>query len=66
MIVPMFPALMGIDGVIDNPSRMQRKAWIDPLSVIPECVIVSIIIVAIPGSQKQGVIKDAQIDHKAG
>ncbi len=58
VIVPVPPALMGIDGVIGNPSRMQRKPWIDSPSVIPGCVIIPIIIVAIPGSQKQGVIKD--------
>jgi len=58
VIVPMMPALMGIDGIIDNPSRMQRKPWVDPLSVIPGRIIIPIIIVAIPGSQKQGVIKD--------
>jgi hypothetical protein len=57
VIVTMPPALMGIDGVIGNPSRMQRKPWIDSPSVIPARVIISIIIVAIPGSQKQGVIE---------
>jgi hypothetical protein len=54
----MIPTLMGIDGIIDNPSRMQRKPWIDPPSVIPGLVIIPIIIMAIPGSHKQGVIKD--------
>ncbi|MEE8480480.1 MAG: hypothetical protein V3T59_04485 [Desulfobacterales bacterium] len=58
VIVPMLPALMGIDGIVGNPSRMQRKPWIDSPSVIPARVIIPIIIVAIPGSQKQGIIKD--------
>ena len=66
VIVPMMPALMGIDGIIDNPSRMQRKPWIDPLFVIPGRVIIPIIIMTISGSQKKGVIKDVQINHNAG
>jgi hypothetical protein len=65
-VFSMCPAFMGIDGVIDNPSRMERKPGINPLSVIFGRVIIPIIIMAVPGSQKQGVIKDAQIDHEAG
>jgi len=65
VIVPMRPTLMGKDGIIDNPSRMQRKPWVYPFSVIPGRIIIPIIIMGIPGSKKQGVIKNVQIDHKA-
>jgi len=62
----MVPALMRIDGVIDNPSRMQRKPRINPSFVIFGCIVISIIIMVISWTHKQGVLKDAQMDHKAG
>jgi hypothetical protein len=62
----MVPALVGIDGIIGSPSRMQRKPRIDPPSIVLGCVIIPIIIMAISGPEKQGVIKDIQTDHKAG
>ena len=62
----MMPALMGKDRIIDNPSRMQRKPWIDPLFVMPRGIIISKIIMAVPGTEKECVIKYVQIDHKTG
>jgi hypothetical protein len=58
VIVPMIPALMGIDGIIGDPSGMQGKPWIYAAFVIFGCVIIPVIVMAIPGAQKQVIIKD--------
>jgi hypothetical protein len=62
----MTPSLMGVDGVVGNPSGMKGKPGVNTLPVVRWCVIISEIVMTIPGPVKQEIIKDIQADDETG
>ncbi|MFO7599016.1 MAG: hypothetical protein R6X27_04310 [Candidatus Desulfacyla sp.] len=63
-VVAMLPTLMSINRVVTMSSHVGGKPWIYSSLIIPGCVIVAKVIMAIVWPPEETVGKDPEINHK--